>query len=121
MLIRDLNHCEEITAGDNTLLKVILHPDHEDLGISYSMSYARVQPNETSYLHLLTTSEVYFILQGEGLMQINDEKQIIKKHQTVLIPPHAKQCVTCTSKEELIFLCIVDPAWKAENETVFEI
>lgn len=119
MFIRDLNDCEEITAGDNTLLKVILHPDHEKLNISYSMAYARVQPGETSYLHLLSTSEVYFVLQGEGIMQINDEKQSIKKHQTVFIPPNAKQCVTCTGNEELIFLCIVDPAWKEENEVIF--
>jgi len=36
----------------------------------------------------------------------------------VYIPPDAKQYIQNTGESDLIFLCIVDPAWQAEDEEV---
>jgi len=33
---------------------------------------------------------------------------------------HSKQCIENIGKNELKFLCIVDPAWKHEDETILE-
>jgi len=119
MFIKDLNDCPVITAGDNTQLRVILHPDQDPLKLSYSFSHAVVKSGETTYEHLLTSSEVYYILQGEGIMHINNKDCPVKAQQAVFIPPESRQCITCTSQTDLVFLCIVDPPWKAEDETVF--
>jgi mannose-6-phosphate isomerase-like protein (cupin superfamily) len=35
---------------------------------------------------------------------------------TVYIPPGAGQQITNTGRSDLVFLAIVDPAWRAEDE-----
>lgn len=120
MLTRNLHDCEEFIAGDNTILREILHPDKEDLKLRYSLAHAIVKPGETSYAHALKTSEVYYILEGQGLMYINDEEKSVESSDTIYIPPMARQCIKNTGKIDLKFLAIVDPAWRVEDEIVFE-
>lgn len=119
MLTRNLTDCQEFIAGDNTILREILHPDKEALELRYSLAHAIVKPGMTSYLHALKTSEVYYILEGEGKMFIDDETKSVKVGDTVYIPPHAKQCIENTGTIDLKFLAIVDPAWQVEDEIVF--
>ncbi len=70
------------------------------------------------YLHRLRTSEVYYILAGEGLMHINDETAPVGPGQAIYIPPHAVQCLYNPGSVDLSFFCIVDPAWRQEDEEV---
>ncbi len=118
MLIKDLMKCEEFVAGDETLLRELIHPDKEPLELRYSLAHAVVKPGNTSKLHQLTTSELYYILEGEGLMRIGNESAAVRPGQAVYIPPNAPQCITNTGKIDLKFICIVDPAWRKEDETV---
>jgi len=120
MHIKHLKHCEEFIAGDNTILRELLHPDKADLNLRYSLAHAIVKPGLASYRHRLKTSEVYYILQGEGVMHIGDESQHVGPHQVIYIPPNALQYIENTGAADLVFLCIVDPAWRAEDETVEE-
>jgi len=117
MLIRALKDCEEFIAGDNCVLREILHPDKEDLKLRYSLAHAVVKPGQTTWKHRLTTSEVYYIMQGEGMMHIDDESAPVKPGATVYIPPLATQCITNSGNTDLVFLCIVDPAWRKEDES----
>lgn len=118
MLIRNLSECTEFTAGDNCILREILHPDKEQLAIRYSLAHAVVKPGDTTWLHRLKTSEVYFILEGEGIMHINGESSKVFAGSTVYIPPMALQNISNPGNNDLKFICIVDPAWKKEDEEV---
>ena len=119
MYIKDLKDCEEFIAGDNTVLRDLLHPDKADLKLRYSLAHAMLKPGLSSQLHSLKTSEVYYMLEGEGLMHIEDEEQPVYPGQAIYIPPHAKQYITNTGKTDLKFICLVDPAWRVEDEEVF--
>lgn len=118
MLIKDLKDCIEFTAGDNTMLRELLHPDKEKLMLRYSLAHAVVQPGKTSQPHKLKTSEVYYILEGQGLMHIDGEEKNVFPGQAVYIPPHAKQFIHNPGKTDLKFICIVDPAWRSEDEEI---
>lgn len=118
MFIKKLSNCLEFIAGDKTILREILHPAKMDFIWRYSLAHAIVKPGETSQLHSLQTSEVYYILDGEGIMHIDDENEPVWPWDTISIPPHAKQCITNTSTADLQFLCIVDPAWRLEDEEI---
>jgi mannose-6-phosphate isomerase-like protein (cupin superfamily) len=118
MFIKDLKDCEEFIAGDNTILRQLLHPDKADLAIRYSLAHAVLHPGKASQPHRLKTSEVYYILEGEGIIHINDESEKVHAGLLIYIPPHAKQYIQNTGKSDLKFLCIVDPAWRAEDEEV---
>ena len=118
MLIRHVSDCEEFIAGDNCLLREILHPDKEALAIRYSLAHAVVKPGDTTWAHKLTTSEVYYIISGEGIMHIDGEDAPVHPGSTVYIPPQAKQNITNSGNSDLVFICIVDPAWRKEDEEV---
>ncbi len=119
MLIRSLSACEEFIAGDNTILRELFHPDKQTIQLRYSLAHAIVKPGETSHLHSLATSEVYYILEGKGIMHIDDEQKEVIPGDAIYIPPHAKQCIHNHGDSDLIFICIVDPAWQKEDETVY--
>lgn len=119
MYIRKLRDSEEFTAGDNCRLREILHPGKAHLAIRYSLAHAAVAPGQTTWLHALQTSEVYYILSGEGTMHIEGEAAQVHPGDTVYIPPQAKQQITNTGTEDLLFLCLVDPAWRKEDEIVW--
>ena len=118
MHIKDLNKCEEFLAGDNTILREFLHPDKENLDLRYSLAHATLKPGKTSQPHKLKTSEVYIILEGQGTMTIDAESENVKHCQVIYIPPNSKQYIKNTGKTDLKFLCIVDPAWKVEDEEI---
>ena len=118
MLIKDIKSIPEFTAGDDTILRVILHPDNEPLPIGYSLAHARVKPGKVSYPHTLKSTEVYYILEGEGQMHIDDESSGVVPGQAVFIPANSSQYIENTGNEDLVFLCIVNPAWKSEDEVI---
>ncbi|HEY9654896.1 MAG TPA: cupin domain-containing protein [Crinalium sp.] len=119
MLIQKLSECPEFTAGDGTLLRELLHPDKQAIALRYSLAHAIVPVGQTSLSHTLTTSEVYYILSGQGEMHIDNECQAVEPGDTVYIPPNAKQFIHNNGTELLVFICLVDPAWRKEDETIY--
>ncbi|MBD2256484.1 cupin domain-containing protein [Pseudanabaena sp. FACHB-2040] len=120
MLIRKLLDCPEFIAGDGTQLRELLHPDKQSLQLRYSLAHAIVPVGQVSTPHALKTSEVYYILQGQGEMHIDDETQTVEPGDAIYIPPDARQFIRNTGQEPLVFICLVDPAWRKEDETVFD-
>jgi mannose-6-phosphate isomerase-like protein (cupin superfamily) len=118
VLVRSILDCPEFLAGDSTRLRELLHPDKAPLALRYSLAHATLRPGETSLRHRLTVSEVYYIIEGEGDMHIEEETRRVRPGDAVYIPPHALQCITAIGPGELRFICIVDPAWRPELEAV---
>lgn len=120
MLVQKLGACTQFIAGDGTQLRELLHPDKQPLELRYSLAHATVPVGQTSIPHSLTTSEVYYIISGTGEMHIDDETQRVEPGDAIYIPPNAKQFIHNSGTEPLVFICIVDPAWRKEDETVYE-
>jgi mannose-6-phosphate isomerase-like protein (cupin superfamily) len=120
MLVKALSSCREITAIDHTVLRELLHPDRDRAAIRYSLAHAVVPPQTWSLLHVLRTSEVYYVLSGHGTMEINGEHRDVHPGEAIYIPPDGQQRIFAHGPEPLAFLCIVDPAWKAEDEEKLE-
>ncbi len=119
MFVKKLEDCEEFIAGDQTVLREVLHPDKAPLELRYSLAHATLKPGQRSTLHALRTSEVYYLLEGRGVMHIDEETREVGPRETNYIPPGAKQFIENTGSGDLTFLCIVDPAWREEDEVVF--
>lgn len=120
MFVRYLKDCPEFTAGDNCSLRELLHPAKHPLKLRYSLAYARVKPGCITARHSLKTSEVYYIIEGRGIMYIDRRKKKISSGCVIYIPPKALQCIKNTGRKHLVFLCIVDPAWRKQDEIVFQ-
>lgn len=120
MFIRDLKDCPEFLSGDRAVLRELLHPGKASLALRYSLAHAVVLPGKATLPHRLRTSEVYFVLEGRGVMHIDDETAAVASGQAVYIPPEAVQFIENPGPGALAFLCIVDPAWRPEDEDVLE-
>lgn len=120
MLIKDVKKCEEFIGCDNSILKELLNPLKEDIAIRYSLALAKVKQGEITSTHRLKSSEVYYILDGVGEMYIDKEKEKVSAGQAIFIPPNSVQRIKNIGKNDLVFLCIVDPTWKQEDEEVIE-
>ena len=118
MIVKSFNSLPEFTAGDKSILREYLNPNKDDFALRYSLAHATVKPNQSTQPHKLKTSEVYYILSGEGKISVNGEEKIIKPHELVYIPPNAIQNIQNIGDEDLTFLCIVDPAWKPDDEKI---
>ena len=118
MLVRKLTDTAPFVAGDGSMLREILHPDKHPVDLGYSLAWAMVKPGHQTLPHTLKHGEVYHIISGRGRMYINNEAKNVSKTDTIYIPPGAIQYIETIGQTALEFLCIVDPAWQPEIETV---
>lgn len=120
MLITSLNRCEEFLAGDHTRLRELLHPFRVPVSIQYSLAHGRLEPGKRSKLHRLLSSEVYYFLAGRGVFQVGDESATVEPGTVIYVPPGMAQTLENTGGTGLEFLCLVDPAWRPQDEEVIE-
>lgn len=116
MIISDLAKCAAIQGGEGAMIKQIFHPHNTMLGIGYSMAQCVIEPGKRSNPHKMKSSEIYFVTRGQGIVHIDDESSDIAENQAVYIPPLSRQFIENTGQTNLEFLCIVEPAWKQEDE-----
>ena len=116
MLIKRLKDAQEITAGDRTRLRELLHPARDAAAIRYSLAVAWLSPGKQSRAHKLATAEVYYLVRGSGVMHIGDEAGEVTAGDAVYIPPGSVQWLENTGRDDIEFACIVDPAWRPEDE-----
>ena len=120
MLKRTLAECREFVAGDQTILRELLHPAKQDIRLGYSLAHGKLAPGRRSKLHILTSSEVYYFVAGSGRFTIDAETCSVEAGSAIYVPPGGRQSLENTGATELEFLCLVDPAWRAEDEKVLE-
>ena len=53
-------------------------------------------------------------------MKIDEEIFCLEKNDSAHVPPNSKQFIENIGSENLRFLCIVEPAWKAEDDEILE-
>ena len=117
-MIRDLKEGRRFAARDGTDICELLHPDREEgISMGYSLAHARLGPGEAFAPHRLkSSSEVYFILEGRGRMEIDGESAEVAAGQAVYIPPGSVQHIENVGGGPLVFLCMVSPPWREEEE-----
>ena len=100
------------------MIRELIHHANDKAAIRYSLAHSIVKAGNASVAHSLKTTEVYYILEGQGVMHINDETAEVFPGDAVYIPPNATQYIENTGDKDLLFLCIVDPAWRKEDESI---
>ena len=121
MLIRDIAHCPHERVIDRSVLCELLHPDKTAGAgnLNCSIAHAIVPPKESTLPHILKRStEIYYILEGDGIMHIDGETAPVHQGQIILIPPGSVQYIANTGNGDLVFLCIVSPKWEARDEVL---
>ena len=122
MHIKQVKKCPEFLASDGCLLREILHPDREieKVDFNYSIAYGILKTGAKSIEHKMMSSEVYYILRGEGKIHINNESEKVNAGCVVVVPTGATQFLENTGLQDISFLCIVEPAWQPEDEIIIK-
>lgn len=119
MLVRNLKECRAITALDGTTLRELLNPLHDgtEIKLGYSIAHASIRMGTASLPHRLTkASEVYYILEGRGVIHVGKDTFDVSPGTLIYVPPKATQYLENTGDRDLVFLCIVDPYWQPDEE-----
>lgn len=53
--------------------------------------------------------QIYHVLDGEGLMEIGDTKQVVRKHDVIFVPPGIEHSIANTGLVDLVFLVVTSP------------
>jgi len=108
------NEAEEFQTEERCHILELLN-DQTDR--TFSIARARVEPDITTAWHRLKdTAESYYIIEGQGRMQIGEDFiKDVKKGDVIKIPKNTAQRIKNIGIEDLIFLCFCVPAFGAEN------
>ncbi len=118
MSIRKNSEIPSIPGNEGTTIKQHFHPHNTLNGIRFSLAEFTLEVGKKSLPHKLKSSEVYFILEGKGILHVNDELFEIAKGDSAYVSPMSKQFIENSGEVDLKFLCIVDPAWKEKDEMI---
>lgn len=53
--------------------------------------------------------QVYHVLGGEGMMEIDNERQVVRKHDVIFIPPGIPHAMCNTGLGDLTFIVVTTP------------
>lgn len=120
MSIQRNSEIPTIEGNEGTTIKQCFHPYNTANGIRFSLAEFTVKSGKKSLCHKLKSSEIYYVLEGRGKLRIDKESFEVGKGDSVYVPSMAEQFIENTGSEDLRFLCMVDPAWKVEDEIILE-
>jgi mannose-6-phosphate isomerase-like protein (cupin superfamily) len=68
------------------------------------------QPMAYVALHSHKVQEqVYHVLDGEGLMEIDGKHQVVRKHDVIFLPPGISHSIANSGLVDLVFLVVTSP------------
>jgi len=120
MSLRRNSEIDSIQGDEGTKIKQYFHPHNTLNGINYSIAQFTLGPGKKSKFHKISSFEIYYILEGSGNLKIDEDTHHLEKDDSAYVPPNSKQFIENIGSIGLKFLCIVEPAWKAENEILLE-
>jgi len=120
MSLRKNSEINFIDGNEGTKIKQYFHPHNTLNGINYSLAQFTLETGKKSKRHKMKSSEIYYILEGSGKLTVNEESHLLQKDDSAYVPPNAEQFIENSGSEDLKFLCIVEPAWKADDEELLE-
>ncbi len=120
MSLRKNSEIDSIQGNEGTKIKQYFHPHNTSDGINYSLAQFSLEPGKRSKLHKMNSSEIYYILEGIGNLNVNECTYRLEKDDSVYVPPNSKQFIENIGNNNLRFLCIVEPAWSTKDEIILE-
>jgi mannose-6-phosphate isomerase-like protein (cupin superfamily) len=92
------------------LSKALVGPGDTDIKlIDYRISSYQPMAHVAAHSHKVQ-EQIYHVLDGEGLMQIDGENTVVRRHDVIHIPPGIEHAIANSGLVDLVFLVITAPA-----------
>lgn len=119
MDVTNIHEVKAFTTKDRSEIRELLAHRNSCLR-NQSLAEARLPPGlGTIGHHHVRSEEIYYVLEGEGMMQIEDERRPIGPGDAIAIPPGVFHRIVNKGEFMLRFLCCCAPAYEDED-TVLE-
>jgi mannose-6-phosphate isomerase-like protein (cupin superfamily) len=112
MRVESLASAEPFTTKDGSTIRELHHTDEQ------SLAEATLAPDQATERHYhARTEEIYFLLEGEGEMEVDGDRRRVGPGDAVLIPAGAWHQIRAGTP--LRFLCCCAPPY-AHSDTFFD-
>jgi len=113
--VRNLADAPAFITKDGSEIRELLA--HRNSAVrNQSLAEARVAPGASTAPHFhRVTEEIYYILSGEGQMQLAKEQRRVGPGDAIAIPPGMIHTITNTGATPLTFLCCCAPGYEHED------
>jgi len=76
--------------------------------IDYRISMYQPMAHVKKHAHRVQ-EQVYHVLEGEGLMEIDGETRVVRKHDVIFLPPGVEHSIANSGINDLVFLVVTSP------------
>lgn len=76
--------------------------------IDYRISLYQPMAHVKTHHHVLQ-EQIYHVLEGEGLMEIEGASHVVRKHDVIFLPPGVRHAISNSGLTDLIFLVVTSP------------
>lgn len=120
MDIQNIEHVSPFITKDGSQIRELLA--HRNSCVrNQSLAEARLPPGAAAAPHHhVRTEEIYYILDGQGLMQVGDQLRQASAGDAVAIPPGALHQITNCGDRVLKFLCCCAPGYEHDDTVLAE-
>lgn len=101
-------------AEDRALAREIASPRNSKVK-DMSIAEIRIPAGVEVVPHHHVMEEVYYIIEGEGIMMVDDEEAHVRAGQAIVIAPHQWHNIRNHTDKDLRMLVTCVPAWSPER------
>jgi len=100
---------EQPPAHFSAFSKMLVHPTNADTRY-FDFRISSYQPKGYAEVHVHEVAEnIYYILQGRGIVELDGEKRLVEPHMVIHIPPGVRHGIFNTGLEDLVFVVVASP------------
>ena len=116
MQVRNLDRdAAPFTTVDGSTIRELLNVVHPPTA-NQSLAEATLEPGAaTTRHHHRVCEEIYFLLEGTGVMEVDGEEREVGPGDAILIPPGARHRITAHAGRRLRFLCCCAPPYRHDD------
>jgi mannose-6-phosphate isomerase-like protein (cupin superfamily) len=119
----DVTHAERVPAfitKDGSEIRELLASRNSCLR-NQTLAEARLGVGGSTTPHYHPKSEeIYYILAGDGLMRVNDQRRTVGPGDAIAIPPGATHQLLNTGRDVLRLLCCCAPGYEHDDTVLVE-
>ncbi len=115
MIVRSLAEAEPFTTADGSTIRELLGLPTAPVR-NQSLAEATLEPGEATERHYHgAAEEIYYLVEGEGELELDGERRHVTAGDAILIPPGARHQIRAAGAGPLRFLCCCSPPYRHED------
>ncbi|MCB1957766.1 MAG: cupin domain-containing protein [Rhodocyclaceae bacterium] len=118
--LQALEATQPYTTLDGSTIRELMHPAvHGNRAQSLAEARLAVGARTARHRHR-EAEEIYFVLAGEGEMELAGEAFVVRSGDTICIPPGTPHAIRNIGASELRFLCCCAPAYRHDDTELLD-